>query len=115
MLKDALEANIKQAIEPNTPVTTIMLKHAAAIIKIFSMNQDGKKSMEKARGPTANREMAEFAEKRLEQSNKLDVKMSTRTVHGTRINENMSAALTETREHGRSGGCQRTNDGMQKQ
>ena len=60
---DALEANIKQAIEPNTPVMTFMVTHAATIINGFSVDQDSKTPMEKARGTAANRDKAEFGEK----------------------------------------------------
>ena len=56
VLKDALEANIKQAMEPNTPVMSFMVNHAATIIMRFSVGQDGKTPMEKARGTTANRD-----------------------------------------------------------
>ena len=59
----ALEANIKQAIEPNTPVMTFMVTHAATIINRFSVDQDSKTPMEKARGTAANRDKAEFGEK----------------------------------------------------
>ena len=62
-LTDALEANIRQAIEPNMPVMTFMVNHAATIINRFSVDQDGRIPMEKARGTAANREMAEFGEK----------------------------------------------------
>ena len=62
-LTDALEANIRQPIEPNMPVMTFMVNHAATIMNRFSADQDGRTSMEKARGTAANREMAEFGEK----------------------------------------------------
>ena len=50
MLKDALEANIKQAIELMTPVMRfIMVNHAATIINSFFVDQDGMTPMEKAK------------------------------------------------------------------
>ena len=55
-LTDALEANIRQAIEPNMPVMTFMVNHAATIINRFSVDQDGRTPMEKARGTAANRD-----------------------------------------------------------
>ena len=45
VFKDALEANIKQMIEPSTPVMTFMVNHAATIINRLSMDQDGKTQM----------------------------------------------------------------------
>ena len=54
VLQDALEANIKQTIEPNTPVMTFMASHAATIINRVSVDQHGRTPMEKARGTTAN-------------------------------------------------------------
>ena len=54
VLKDALEANIKQAIEPNTPVVTFMVNHAGTIINRFSVDKDCKTPMDKARGTAAN-------------------------------------------------------------
>ena len=81
VLQDALEGNIKQTIEPNTPVMTFMACHAATINNRVSVDQDGRTPMEKARGTTANRETAEFGEKILFQpttkynkGNKLDVR-----------------------------------------
>ena len=56
VLKDALEASIKQTMEPNTLVMTFMVNHAATIINRFSVGQDGKTPMEKVRGTTANKE-----------------------------------------------------------
>ena len=50
VLKDALEASIKQAIEPNIPVMTFMVNHAATIIHRFSVGQDGKMPLKEARG-----------------------------------------------------------------
>ena len=44
VLKDALEANIKQAIEPKTPVTTFMVNRAATIVKRFSVDQGWQES-----------------------------------------------------------------------
>ena len=38
VLKDALEANIKQAIEPNPLVMTFMVNHAATIINRFAVD-----------------------------------------------------------------------------
>ena len=55
MLKDALEANIKQAVEPHTPVMKLMVKGAATITNRFSVDQGGKAPMEKARRSSANR------------------------------------------------------------
>ena len=95
MLKDA---DIKQAVEPNTPVMTFMVDHAATIINRFSVDQDGMAPMEKARGTTANREMAEFGEKILfepmtkyNKMNKLGVRWQYGFVMGvaTRTNEIM--------------------------
>ena len=60
VLKDAVKANIMQTIQPSTLVMTFMVSHAAAIINRFSVDQDGKSPMKKARGTDANREMAEF-------------------------------------------------------
>ena len=54
---------VKDALGPKTSVMTFMVNHAATIINRFSVDQDGKTPMEKARGTTANREMAEFGEK----------------------------------------------------
>ena len=54
VLKDALEADIKQAVEPNTPVMTFMVNHASTIINRFSVDTDGMAPMERARGTTAN-------------------------------------------------------------
>ena len=62
-LIDGLEANIRQAIEPNMPVMTFMVNHAATIINRFSVDQDGRIPMEKSRGTAANREVAEFGDK----------------------------------------------------
>ena len=74
VLKDALATNIRQ-------VMTFMVTHAATIFNRFSVGQDGKTPMEKARGTRPNREMAEFGEKILFQPmtkynemNKLDVR-----------------------------------------
>ena len=53
-LTRVLMANIKQAIEPNTPVMTFRVTHTATIINRFSVDQDGKTPMRKARGTTAN-------------------------------------------------------------
>ena len=79
-LKDALEANTKQAAGPEHH-SDANTNHAATIINIFSVNQDGKTPMEKAHGTTTNREMAEFGDKVLIQPmkkcskmNKLDVR-----------------------------------------
>ena len=58
---DALEANIRQATEPTTPVMTFRVNHAATINTRFSVDQNGKTPMAKARGTTANREIAELA------------------------------------------------------
>ena len=49
----------KQAMEPNTRVMTFVVNQAATITNRFSVHQDGKTPMKKARGTTANREMAE--------------------------------------------------------
>ena len=55
-----MEANIKQAVESNAPVMTFRVNHTATVIDRFSVDQDGKTPMVKARGTTANREKAEF-------------------------------------------------------
>ena len=96
VLKDALESNIKQAVEPNTPVMTFKVNHAATIINRFSVDQDGKTPKKKSRGTTANREVADFREKILfqpmAQCNKMN-KLDVRWQHGlflgvaTRTNE----------------------------
>ena len=44
VLTDALEANIKHAIGPNTPVMTFTVSHAPTIVNRFSVHQDGKTS-----------------------------------------------------------------------
>ena len=62
-VKDALEANIQQMVEPNKPVMIFMVNHAATIINRVSVDQDGKTPMEKARGTTVNREMTKFGKK----------------------------------------------------
>ena len=50
-------------------VMMFMVNRSATIINRFSMDLDGTTSMEKARGTTANCEMAEFGEKILFQPN----------------------------------------------
>ena len=66
-MENTVEANMKHAIDPNTLVMTFMVHHAATIIRRFSVDQDGKALVEKARR-TANREMTEFGKKLLFQS-----------------------------------------------
>ena len=51
------------------PVMMFMVNRSATIINRFSMDLDGTTPMEKARGTTANCEMAEFGEKILFQPN----------------------------------------------
>ena len=63
-----MEANVTQAIEPNMPVMMFMVNRSATII-MLSMDLYGTTPMEKARGSTANCEMAEFGEKILFQLN----------------------------------------------
>ena len=53
VLKDVLEANVTQAIEPNMLVMMFMVNRSATIINRFSMDLDGTTPMEKARGTTA--------------------------------------------------------------
>ena len=76
-----------------------MVSHAATISEhIFSVDKDGRTQIEKARGTTANREIADFVEKILFQSmtkcnkgNKLDVRWQYGLFMGvaTRTNEIM--------------------------
>ena len=63
VLKDALEANISQAIEPNMLVMTFTVNRAATISNKFSMAQDQTTPVENKRRNTANCEIAEFGEK----------------------------------------------------
>ena len=67
-LKDALEANIKQAVEPNVPMTTFMVNHAVTITNRLSVDQDGRTPMERTRRTTANHDIGDFGEKILFQS-----------------------------------------------
>ena len=46
VLTEALEANIKQAIEPKTRVMTFMVKYAVTIINRVSVGQDRKTPVE---------------------------------------------------------------------
>ena len=81
VLKDALEANIGEGIEPNMAIMSYMVTHAATLINRFSVDVDGRTPFEKARGTAARRELAEFGEKVLYQpmakynkNRKLDVR-----------------------------------------
>ena len=67
LLKDTLEPNIKQSIEPHSQVVTFMVNHGKTITSRFFVDQDGKTTMGKASGTTENRDMAEFGEKMLSQ------------------------------------------------
>ena len=49
VLKDALEANIKQAKEPNTPLITFMVNHAATVINKFCGNEKERDRCERFR------------------------------------------------------------------
>ena len=81
VLNDASEAIFGRGIEPNTRVITFTVNHSEPIINRFSVDQDGETPMEKARGTTAYRDMAEFGEKLMFQpmtkynkGNQLDVR-----------------------------------------
>ena len=71
-----------QAVEPNTAVMTFMVNHAATIIDRFSVDQDGQTPMEKARGTTANRELAVPAHDEVQQDKQTRLEMAVRALHG---------------------------------
>ena len=100
-------------------------QHGASDRAEHASDDVGKTTMEKARGTTANREVAEFGEKvsfqpmmKYSKGKTLDVRWQHGLFLGvtTRTNEIMVSGpdVNET-EHGHSGGCQKTSDGMQKQ
>ena len=59
VLDDALDHKFGQTIEPNIPINIFMMNCA---VNRFSLDPGDRTPMKQARGPNANREVAEFGE-----------------------------------------------------
>ena len=61
---------------------TFMVNHAATNKNRFSVDQDGQTPMEKARGTTANRELAVPAHDEVQQDEQTRSEVAVRALHG---------------------------------